>query len=69
MNEENRKATDPIIKEETAPVPPVCQNCGNYKPQFYRLLGLDCAVFKKIPKGTFDTCGARSKRGNPVVIS
>lgn len=69
MSEENRKATDSIIKEETAKVPEICQRCGNWKPQFYRLIGLDCAVYKKIPKNTTDRCGARSKRCAPPRIS
>ena len=69
MNEENRKATDSIIKEETAAAPEICQRCGNWKPQFYRLIGLDCAVYKKIPKGTDDRCGAWSKRCTPPQFS
>lgn len=55
------KRTDPIIKEETDPVPEICQHCGNYKPQFFTVIGLECAVFKRIPKGTKDRCGAWSK--------
>lgn len=69
MNEENRKATDSIIKEETAATPEICQRCGNWKPQFYRLIGLDCAVYKKIPKNTKDRCGAWSKRCAPQQFS
>ena len=69
MNAENKRTDDPIYKEETATVPEICQRCGNWKPQFYRLIGLDCAVYKKIPKGTDDRCGARSKRCTPPQFS
>ena len=69
MSEENWNKNDLHIKEETATVPEICQRCGNWKPQFYRLIGLDCAVYKKIPKNTTDRCGSWSKRCAPPQFS
>ena len=36
--------------------------CGNYKPQFFTVIGRQCAAFGVVPPGNFERCGAWTKR-------
>lgn len=62
MSKRKARAAESIIKEETAPVPEICQKCGYYKPMFFTVVGKECAAFGRIPKGTSDRCGAWTQR-------
>lgn len=48
-----------VYKEET---PPICLTCGNYKPQFYRVMHLECAAGGSCRGVKNNSCGAWCRR-------
>lgn len=50
---------------ETKRIPKCCPTCGNYKPQFYRVMHKECAVFTTLDRIVGDTCGAWCPRPEP----
>lgn len=54
------------IKEEKRQVPEVCTRCGNYLPQFYRVIAIkECAAFVTCDGVKSNRCGAFTKRIDP----
>lgn len=47
-------------------IPACCLTCGNYQPQFYRVLHKQCAAFGTVAGVKWDQCGAWCKRIDPV---
>ena len=43
-------------------VPEICTRCGNYRPQFYRVMHLECAVGGSCRGVKDNRCGAWCKR-------
>lgn len=51
------------IKEETHAVPEICKRCGNYLPQFYRIIATkECAAFVTCEGVKDNRCGAFTRR-------
>lgn len=48
-------------------VPEICTRCGNYKPQFYRVLDKDCAAFGTTKGVKNNACGAWCKIVVPCI--
>lgn len=46
-------------------VPACCLTCGNYLPQFVRVLGKQCAVFGTVKGVKWERCGAWCRRVTP----
>lgn len=55
--------TLPLYKEEK--VPACCLTCGHYRPQFFRVMHKQCAVFGTVEGVKWDRCGAWCKRITP----
>lgn len=51
-------------KEENG-IPACCLTCGNYRPQFYRVLDKQCAAFGTVKGVKWDQCGAWCKIVQP----
>lgn len=55
--------TEEHIKEETPNVPEICTRCGNYLPQFYRIIVTkECAAFVTCEGVKGNRCGAFARR-------
>ena len=51
------------IKGKDRQIPTCCKDCGNYLPQFYRIIATkECAAFVTCEGVKNNSCGAKTKR-------
>ena len=50
-------------------VPEICRSCGNYLPQFYRVINKECAAFGTCRGVKDNACGAWCRRIAPEAYS